>query len=181
MRYLPGSRSFAGPSARPGPAGGLIYHWADGRVAEWLMAPVLKTGVPERVSGVRIPPLPPYSLLISILWPHFGHRPRTSAEYLRIQGKKVLSENGKSRHSVIRATASSPGRAGPREPGGFCTNEACENLESLLRRAIGRRAPRAAHSMRRCAPRPPRSQPESRGWRVRRPPPADFKGLACFR
>jgi hypothetical protein len=24
-----------------------------------LMAPVLKTGVPERVSGVRIPPLPP--------------------------------------------------------------------------------------------------------------------------
>jgi hypothetical protein len=33
-----------------------------GRVAEWLMAPVLKTGVPERVSGVRIPPLPPSSL-----------------------------------------------------------------------------------------------------------------------
>ena len=33
--------------------------WGDGRVAEWLMAPVLKTGVPERVSGVRIPPLPP--------------------------------------------------------------------------------------------------------------------------
>jgi hypothetical protein len=29
-------------------------------VAEWLMAPVLKTGVPERVSGVRIPPLPPF-------------------------------------------------------------------------------------------------------------------------
>ena len=28
-------------------------------MAEWLMAPVLKTGVPERVSGVRIPPLPP--------------------------------------------------------------------------------------------------------------------------
>ena len=33
-----------------------------GRVAEWLMAPVLKTGVPERVSGVRIPPLPPFRL-----------------------------------------------------------------------------------------------------------------------
>src|SRR5260370_24761593 len=32
-----------------------------GRVAEWLMAPVLKTGVPERVSGVRIPPLPPFT------------------------------------------------------------------------------------------------------------------------
>jgi hypothetical protein len=26
------------------------------------MAPVLKTGIPERVSGVRIPPSPPYSL-----------------------------------------------------------------------------------------------------------------------
>ena len=32
-----------------------------GRVAEWLMAPVLKTGIPETVSGVRIPPLPPLS------------------------------------------------------------------------------------------------------------------------
>ena len=39
--------------------GRVIYHRDDGRVAEWLMAPVLKTGVPERVSGVRIPPLPP--------------------------------------------------------------------------------------------------------------------------
>ena len=29
-----------------------------GRMAEWLNAPVLKTGVPERVSGVRIPILP---------------------------------------------------------------------------------------------------------------------------
>src|ERR1035441_8353221 len=41
----------------------VIYHRDDLRVAEWLMAPVLKTGVPERVSGVRIPPLPPHSLL----------------------------------------------------------------------------------------------------------------------
>ena len=32
---------------------------APGEVAEWLMAPVLKTGVPERVPGVRIPPSPP--------------------------------------------------------------------------------------------------------------------------
>ena len=31
----------------------------SGRVAEWLMAPVLKTGILERVSRVRIPPLPP--------------------------------------------------------------------------------------------------------------------------
>ncbi len=30
----------------------------NGRMAEWLNAPVLKTGVPERVSGVRIPILP---------------------------------------------------------------------------------------------------------------------------
>jgi hypothetical protein len=33
-----------------------------GEVAEWLMAPVLKTGVPERAPGVRIPPSPPRSL-----------------------------------------------------------------------------------------------------------------------
>jgi hypothetical protein len=31
----------------------------SGEVAEWLMAPVLKTGIPEKVSGVRIPPSPP--------------------------------------------------------------------------------------------------------------------------
>ena len=30
-----------------------------GEVAEWLMAPVLKTGILARVSGVRIPPSPP--------------------------------------------------------------------------------------------------------------------------
>jgi hypothetical protein len=36
-----------------------VLNFNEGRVAEWLMAPVLKTGVPERVSGVRIPPLPP--------------------------------------------------------------------------------------------------------------------------
>ena len=30
-----------------------------GEVAEWLMAPVLKTGIPETVSGVQIPPSPP--------------------------------------------------------------------------------------------------------------------------
>ena len=40
----------------------------DGEVAEWLMAPVLKTGVPERVPGVRIPPSPPalYFLLLTV-------------------------------------------------------------------------------------------------------------------
>jgi hypothetical protein len=31
----------------------------SGGVAEWLMAPVLKTGISERVSGVRIPSPPP--------------------------------------------------------------------------------------------------------------------------
>ena len=55
----------------------------SGRVAEWLMAPVLKTGVPERVSGVRIPPLPPCSLRFSILWPNFSDNPRNSAKSLR--------------------------------------------------------------------------------------------------
>jgi hypothetical protein len=39
-----------------------VLNFTQGRVAEWLMAPVLKTGVPERVSGVRIPPLPPFYL-----------------------------------------------------------------------------------------------------------------------
>ena len=39
-----------------------------GEVAERLMAPVLKTGIPERVSGVRIPPSPPvlYFLLFAV-------------------------------------------------------------------------------------------------------------------
>ena len=32
----------------------------SGGVAEWLKAAVLKTVRPERVSGVRIPPPPPY-------------------------------------------------------------------------------------------------------------------------
>ncbi len=40
-------------------ASGCVLNLKNGRVAERLMAPVLKTGVPERVSGVRIPPLPP--------------------------------------------------------------------------------------------------------------------------
>jgi hypothetical protein len=34
------------------------------------MAPVLKTGVPERVPGVRIPPSPPY-LVVSIALRHW--------------------------------------------------------------------------------------------------------------
>ena len=43
-----------------------------GEVAEWLMAPVLKTGIRETVSGVRIPPSPPVLLnsciyIVSIL------------------------------------------------------------------------------------------------------------------
>ncbi len=54
-----------------------------GEVAEWLMAPVLKTGIPERVSGVRIPHSPPRSLKgREIAWnalefarPHFQSGP----------------------------------------------------------------------------------------------------------
>ena len=34
------------------------YAKGVGEVAEWLKAPVLKTGRPARVSGVRIPPSP---------------------------------------------------------------------------------------------------------------------------
>ena len=32
------------------------------------MAPVLKTGIPERVSGVRIPPSPPCSLALIVMY-----------------------------------------------------------------------------------------------------------------
>src|SRR5580700_10219539 len=38
-----------------------------GEVAEWLMAPVLKTGIPERVSGVRIPSSPPSLTSVALL------------------------------------------------------------------------------------------------------------------
>ena len=40
-----------------------------GEVAEWLKAPVLKTGVRETVPGVRIPPSPP---LLQIAAKHAG-------------------------------------------------------------------------------------------------------------
>ena len=44
------------------PSGGArMVKWQPrGWVAEWFKAPVLKTGVPERVPGVRIPPQPPF-------------------------------------------------------------------------------------------------------------------------
>src|ERR1700723_2881942 len=42
---------------------GWVFRWwyfgYSGELAEWLMASVLKTDVPERVSGVRIPRSPP--------------------------------------------------------------------------------------------------------------------------
>jgi hypothetical protein len=42
------------------------------------MAPVLKTGIPGRVSGVRIPPSPPFSLGCRETGLHFPeHRPTT--------------------------------------------------------------------------------------------------------
>jgi hypothetical protein len=36
-----------------------LVKYGHGELAEWLMAPVLKTGIPEKVSGVRIPRSPP--------------------------------------------------------------------------------------------------------------------------
>lgn len=36
---------------------------SDGEVAEWLKAPVSKTGIRATVSGVRIPPSPPFLIL----------------------------------------------------------------------------------------------------------------------
>ena len=51
-----------------------------GEVAEWLMAPVLKTGIPERVSGVRIPPSPP-DFLYSIRASSIGHAADGSKRY----------------------------------------------------------------------------------------------------
>src|SRR5262249_37425944 len=63
------SRNWLLQGQHPGPASIASNKGADklllaprGEVAEWLMAPVLKTGIPERVSGVRIPPSPPVFL-----------------------------------------------------------------------------------------------------------------------
>ncbi len=41
-------------------------HYTRGRVAEWLNAPVLKTGIGESLSGVRIPPRPPFAFLVLV-------------------------------------------------------------------------------------------------------------------
>ena len=54
------------PTATPGAGNGIFdvspgirYHlWLPGEVAEWLNAPVSKTGLPARVAGVRISPSP---------------------------------------------------------------------------------------------------------------------------
>ena len=57
-----------------------------GGMAEWLMAAVLKTVVPERVSGVRIP-LPPPNLRLCL--------PNESASYgwqaLRMLSTEIMS------------------------------------------------------------------------------------------
>jgi hypothetical protein len=58
-----------------------------GEVAEWLMAPVLKTGIPERVSGVRIPPSPPllsasYADLALVIKPELENDLRTKLPFL---------------------------------------------------------------------------------------------------
>ena len=43
---------------------GIRYNLALGEVAEWLKAPLSKSGIPLRVSWVRIPPSPPYSVSV---------------------------------------------------------------------------------------------------------------------
>jgi hypothetical protein len=60
-------------------------------VAEWLMAPVLKTGIPERVSGVRIPPSPPESC-----------NPNHLASQFTVEGTAVESRFSVPKVSVIR-------------------------------------------------------------------------------
>src|SRR5579883_383229 len=55
---------------------------ATGEVAEWSIAPHSKCGIRATVSGVRIPPSPPYLFDIIILFLIFGYRP---PERLRCQ------------------------------------------------------------------------------------------------
>jgi hypothetical protein len=47
-----------------------------GELAEWLMAPVLKTGIRETVSGVRIPHSPPPSQTINLAEPQLLRKRR---------------------------------------------------------------------------------------------------------
>jgi hypothetical protein len=82
-------------------------------VAEWLMAPVLKTGVPERVPGVRIPPSPPRSLAygnLAVLTPKYekdaciSHTNRNLARVM----EPVLKRFTLSRHLTARAARRFP-------------------------------------------------------------------------
>jgi hypothetical protein len=57
----------------------------SGEVAEWLMAPVLKTGVPERVPGVRIPPSPP-----DLYNHHFNTPQQFTIQPVRITGEMAI-------------------------------------------------------------------------------------------
>ena len=50
-----------------------------GEVAEWLMAPVLKTGVGETLPGVRIPPSPPIPSVFRCPAGHAGPLPAATA------------------------------------------------------------------------------------------------------
>jgi hypothetical protein len=88
-----------------------------GRVAEWLMAPVLKTGVPERVSGVRIPPLPPFCLSGLRVAIRCGRDSRKSPKIefylanLRLQrGLPVEPPGLRGRISPARSVGEKPGR-----------------------------------------------------------------------
>lgn len=47
---------------RPQPQGPCLYMAPSGEVAEWLNAPHSKCGIGASLSGVRIPPSPPFCL-----------------------------------------------------------------------------------------------------------------------
>src|SRR5271167_2298450 len=68
------------------------YKPACGEVAEWLMAPVLKTGIPERVSGVRIPPSPPLLLLPGTFTPAIPESGRSRQPALARCSHRLQSE-----------------------------------------------------------------------------------------
>ena len=90
------------PRSRPGPDGNCLCRQTnvcplpvvpDGWVAEWLKAPVLKTGRRATVSWVRIPPHPPIRLAIqcyvvdfsfaaSLVPQLFPHQPRATGPLL---------------------------------------------------------------------------------------------------
>ena len=62
----------------------------DGQVAEWLKAPVSKTGIPATVSWVRIPPCPPPFALMGFGW-----------QATPLMGRRVPSEAPEERREAV--------------------------------------------------------------------------------